>query len=262
LISESGAADEAEKKPRKQREQRDPPPKANQPDKAAFDKMTATIEAEIEKRKKTVEGLTPQIKAETEKRNKARIAFQESLKQMKALRDVQTAASKAREAANAKLLKLETELETRKKKLDQQRKDIKFKSGDSIDAEIAQIEYQMHHTSLSLKEEKEAMAAIKALKQSKAQLAEFAEQKAAADGVSRSNHPFFRLIISSVVLASNQAPQYTIEFTVYLCLPSVALCEFACIVCHRSVRLQVRRRGHPSRAQVKGSGAGTGQGGG
>lgn len=74
-------------------------------------------------------------------------------------------------------------MEERKKRLDSARKDLKHKNGDSIDEEIAKIEYTMTHTSLTLREEKEYMALIKQLKASKAALAQFAEEKAAIDAV-------------------------------------------------------------------------------
>jgi hypothetical protein len=144
--------------------------------------LTKQLEHEIEAQKKQIEKLSPQIDANIVKRTEARNAFQTQLKSIRALREAQTAASKELDLVKSKQAKMESEFEEKKKKLDAARKDLKSKNPDSIDAQVAQIEYTMTHTSLSLKEEKAYMAEIKELKASKALFAEYNQAKAAVDG--------------------------------------------------------------------------------
>lgn len=64
---------------------------------------------------------------------------------MRALRDVQKQAGAEREAVMAKLLKLEGDLENKKKKVDASRKDLKFKNPESIDQVQCSPEFFLNH---------------------------------------------------------------------------------------------------------------------
>lgn len=153
------------------------------PDAVAHEKITKQLEAEIEAGKKKVADLTPKINENIEKRAQARAAFGELMKQMRALREVQKAAGAEMDTIKAKQAKAEGDIEAKKMRVDAARKDLKFKNPESIDEEVRKIEYTMTHTSLSLKEEKQYMAEIKELKQSKSVFKAYNDAKAELDGV-------------------------------------------------------------------------------
>lgn len=79
-------------------------------------------------KKKIATNLQPLIKQKTEDRQKARTLFQDKLKLLKSLRDEQKAVIQEREAVNSQMLRVEQEIENRKKRLAVLRKNMRHQS--------------------------------------------------------------------------------------------------------------------------------------
>ena len=164
------------------REPREPPKKTSQPDKNAYETLNNKRETEIELlKKKIASNLQPLIKLKTEERQKTRALFQEKLTLLKSLRDDQKKIVQDREAVNSQMLRVEQDLENRKKKLAVMRKSLRHSSIESIDDEIRHLEDKMEHSSLTLKEEKEILVTIKQLKANKVEIVQFENAKSTND---------------------------------------------------------------------------------
>ena len=108
--------------------------------------------------------------------------FATKLKEVKLLRAAQNQAAEAGEAIKTKVMRMEAAVEEKKKRMEVMRKNLRYQSAGQVDSEISKIEYQMHHTSLTLAQEKAMMAEIKALSQQKHDLNAFNVEKASTDG--------------------------------------------------------------------------------
>ena len=164
----------------KEEKERPIPVKAPQPDTAAYETAAHGREIEIELLRKKIADLQPQIKARTEERQKCKSLFQDKLKELKAMRDDVKTLLGERIVLEERMLKIETDIEGRKKKLDLMRKSLRHTTTVEIDDEIRQLEDKIAHSSLTLKEEKDVMASIKVLRAGKLQIAAFEQEKHAA----------------------------------------------------------------------------------
>eukprot|EP00455_Lapot_gusevi_P028200 TRINITY_DN29_c0_g2_i1.p2 TRINITY_DN29_c0_g2~~TRINITY_DN29_c0_g2_i1.p2 ORF type:complete len:619 (+),score=294.38 TRINITY_DN29_c0_g2_i1:100-1956(+) len=171
-----GEGEQAQEAPvKKERKDRKPPEKVAMPDEKQFEATCAKLNTEIEALKARVKAFKPQIDAKILARDTARNKKVAAFQEQKTLSDERKSVQAARDDLNAKMLRQEQNVLSKRTQLEEQRKKSRVAEPTKVDQTIAQMEYRMNHTSLSVKEEKDMLAEIKALRASKAEFARYQE---------------------------------------------------------------------------------------
>jgi uncharacterized coiled-coil DUF342 family protein len=160
--SSDAAESSEEKQPRVKKEYK-PVEKCDLPNERDYQTKSKQIEFQIAEITKKAEALTATIDAEAEKRKKIR-------EDNSGLIDSSKSAQKERQEAFAKLNSLKAQLDqvdaavqVKKEKLEKQRKDLKFTELADLEARIKQIEYKLETSNLPLNTEKQYIQEIKTL---------------------------------------------------------------------------------------------------
>ena len=139
-------------------------------DRKYYEEQIDALDAEIKEIRKRTESINKEISAKSEGKEDF-FAQKDAVKALlDAAQNKWNELEKKRNAVQEQIKKIQQADKESRTEVQKMQKDIGFQSEEQIDKQIAEIEYQMHTESLTLKREKELMGKISQLKQVKPQL--------------------------------------------------------------------------------------------
>jgi uncharacterized coiled-coil DUF342 family protein len=146
-------------------------PKVAMPNKEEYDEKLAAVQADIDKIQKQQQDLAKRISERSGGKDEyqaKRVELRAELDHWSGLID---GCKSQKDEISKTLGDAKAEGQQQRSELNKMKKSIGFTSETEIDQEIARIEFKMHHSSVSLKEEKQLMDQIKQLKKDRPKVA-------------------------------------------------------------------------------------------
>jgi uncharacterized coiled-coil DUF342 family protein len=146
-------------------------------DRKFYEQKIDELDSEIKELKKKTEALSKEISSKSEGKDNF-IAQKEVIKSsLDAAQNKLNELEKKRNNIQEQIKKIQQADKDSRTEMQKMQKDIGFQSEEQIDRQIADIEYQMHTESLTLKREKELILKLSQLKQVKPQLNKLLKMK-------------------------------------------------------------------------------------
>ena len=146
-------------------------------DRKYYEQKIDELDSEIKELKKKTENLSKEISTKSEGKDNF-FAQKDALKaSLDAAQNALNELEKKRNSIQEQIKKIQQADKDSRTEVQKMQKDIGFQSEEQIDRQIAEIEYQMHTESLTLKREKELITKISQLKQVKPQLNKLMKMK-------------------------------------------------------------------------------------
>ena len=146
-------------------------------DRKFYEQKIDELDSEIKELKKKTEALSKEISSKSEGKDNF-IAQKETIKtSLDAAQNKLNELEKKRNNIQEQIKKIQQADKDSRTEVQKMQKDIGFQSEEQIDRQVAEIEYQMHTESLTLKREKELILKLSQLKQVKPQLNKLMKMK-------------------------------------------------------------------------------------
>ena len=152
-------------------------PKVAAVDRKYYEQKIDELDSDIKELKKKTDSLTKEISSKSDGKDNF-LAQKDAIKAtLDAAQNKLDELEKKRNAVQEQIKKIQEADKNSRTEIQKMQKDIGFQSEEQIDRQVADIEYQLHTESLTLKREKELIAKIAQLKQVKPQLNKLMKMK-------------------------------------------------------------------------------------